>query len=51
MFKKTPLINITYIAYGTGSTQRASEVEAVAVRVVYRQTCMRNLGNSEPFEF
>lgn len=51
MFKKTPLINVTYIAYGTGNTQRASEVEAMAIRIVSRQTCMRNLGNSDAFGF
>ena len=51
MFKKSPFINVTYIAYGTGSTQRASEVEAMAIRIVSRQTCMRNVGNSEAFGF
>lgn len=51
MFKKTPLIKVTYIAYDTESTQRESEVEAMAIRIVLRQTCLRNVRNSEAFRF
>lgn len=51
VFKKTPLIKVTYIAYDTESTQRESEVEAIAIRIVSRQTCLRNVRNSEAFGF
>lgn len=51
VFKKTLLTSVAYIAYGTGSTQRASEVEAMAVSIVSRQTCVRNVRNSEAFGF
>lgn len=44
-------INVAYMVYGTGSTQRASEVEAMAVRIVSRQTCVRNVGNNDTLGF